>query len=1414
MIKAEKNCSIVKIFLKYWLVIMLLIGLSTVADAQSWTQMGQDIDGKAADDYSGSSVSLSADGSIVAVGAWGNDNAGADAGNVRVYKNNNGIWTQIGKDIDGEAEGDCSGYSLCLSSDGSVVAIGAPGNDGNSTDSGHVRIYKNIGENWTQIGEDIDGGIAGFQLDIYMGFWSGRSISLNSDGSIVAIGTPYGYKGSLSRRSGYVRVYKNNGKNWIQTGENIDCKFRNTDSGYSVSLSSDGSIVAVGAPDKEGGESGSVQIYKNNDGIWKQIGKDIDGEAKNDCFGYSVSLSADGSIVAIGAVQKEGYEGTVAGYVKIYQNNNGTWAQVGKTINGEAGKDKFGISVTISRDGSVVAVGAALNDGNGYAAGHVRLFKNISGLWTQIGKDIDGEATEDLSGRAVSLNADGTIVAIGAWGNDGSARDAGHVRVYQNNQTVSTKSNNTSDADKTNDKQKIGGTWWQTGKNIYGKSRAEKFGASTSLNSDGSVIAIGSPYNPDNGYASGCVNIFQNKLGTWTQLGNTIQGGPESDELGFSVSMNSDGSVVAIGAPDGDDRGSVKVYKIIDGIWTLIGNNIKGESWDDEFGYSVSLNSDGTVVAIGAPKNEGNGERAGHVRIYKNILGVWTQIGTDIDGQSQYDEFGSSVSLSSDGSSVAIGAPDTDYGGSVKVYKIINGIWTQIGHGIDGEGAKDEFGFSVSLSSDGFVVAIGARLNDGNGDDAGHVRIYKNQSGVWIQIGDDIDGEAKDYRSGRSVSLNSDGSIVAIGDDYGHVKIYKNNGDVWKQIGENIDGSVGSSYSDISVSLSSDGFVVAVGCPRTHTGRVEIFENKGENWIKKVQNKSTATTEEKLKNINPHIKKGLMWKNKGKHDKAIEEFNKAIQLNPNNAAAYVNRGEILCRERKYDDAIQDFSKAIQLDPDNADVYCSRGWIWKKKRKYDKAIEDYNKAIKLKPNDADIYNSRGLIWIKKDEYDKAIQDFDKAIQIDSGFGEAYYNRGFVWEKKGKDDKAFQDFIKAIKLDNILVHPKFASTYVSKGLAWEEKGEYDKAIDELSKSIQLNPNETKAYWYRGIIFNNKHEYEKAIQDYNELIRLEPNSFMAYINRGLFRENKGNNEEALQDYTKVIQLDSGYIDAYKKRSKLWEKMENFEMAIIDLNKIIQLDPNNVEAYNDRGSLLVNYKNDHEKAIQDFTKVIQFNSKDPDAYFNRAVSWYNKGNYINAIEDFNQAIRFGIDNVVIAHAHLYRGLMFKNRGEYALAISDYDKAIEIDPKFSPAYSNKGVAYEQQKKYKLALKNYDKAIELNPEDPSAYNNIAWIYATAEDKQYRNGPKAIVFALKSFKLEEGEGIGTLDTLGAAYVENKQYDKAIESYEKVIEKGKTWWVKRYQKILKEKGYYSGTIDGIDNQALRNALRKFIIAGNYL
>ena len=170
-----------------------------------------------------------------------------------------------------------------------------------------------------------------------------------------------------------------------------------------------------------------------------------------------------------------------------------------------------------------------------------------------------------------------------------------------------------------------------------------------------------------------------------------------------------------------------------------MGNDIDGESSFDYSGESVLLSANGMTVAIGARYNDGNGNQSGHTRVFRwnQSKNTWQQMGKDVDGEATSgDAFGWSVSLSSDGEIVAIGALGNDGNGIGSGHTCVfrwnpsTNTWEQMGKDImDGEAIDDKSGSSVSLSANGETVAIGAVGNDGNGSGSGHVWVYSVTGG-------------------------------------------------------------------------------------------------------------------------------------------------------------------------------------------------------------------------------------------------------------------------------------------------------------------------------------------------------------------------------------------------------------------------------------------------------------------------------------------------------------------------------------------------------------------------------------------------------------------------------------------------------------------------------------------------------------
>jgi hypothetical protein len=383
--------------------------------------------------------------------------------------------------------------------------------------------------------------------------------------------------------------------------------------------------------------------------------------------------------------------------------------------------------------------------------------------WQQVGGDIDGD-TLDYSGWSTSINANGSIVIIGAPYNDSTGVDAGRARIYQFD----------------------GSVWQQLGADIVGAAAGDKFGYSTSISNDGYTIAVGAPFNDGSSADAGHVRVYRFIASVWQQLGTDIEGSLSGDFAGSSISLSSDGNTVAIGANGNNfNSGYTKIYTFNGSAWQQVGGDIVAENIWDQAGFAVSLNSNGNTIAIGAPYNDGTGTSAGHVRIYSFSGSSWQQVGDDIDGEAANDLSGSSISLSSDGSTVVIGAPKNTqgvntYAGHARVYYFDGSAWQQKGVEINGEAYNDRSGTSTSISGDGNTIAIGAPSNDANGSASGHVRVFTYNGNAWQQLGLDLDGEKAGDNSGFSSCISKDGYNVAIGaygnDDNGpisgHVRVY------------------------------------------------------------------------------------------------------------------------------------------------------------------------------------------------------------------------------------------------------------------------------------------------------------------------------------------------------------------------------------------------------------------------------------------------------------------------------------------------------------------------------------------------------------------------------------------------------------------------------------------------------------------
>ena len=370
--------------------------INTAVRGRTRKQVGQDLVGDEV------SVALSTNGNRIAIG----DHV-QRSGRVRVYDWTGCRWVQVGPDMVGSHR---FGQAVALSSNGDRVAIGiCPHGDKNY---GRVRVYDWAESDWTQVGNDLVGKVAGD--------WFGSRCALSSDGNRVAIAVS---STSIVDVTGHVQIFDWGGRQWTQAGSNLHVGENCTD----ITLSSDGNRLAIGSPysrNKSAPYAGLVRIYDWRGNQWTQVGSNLVGQADGDWFGKSVALSSDGNRIAVGAP----FHNHCKGYVRIYGwTPRNEWVQVGPDLVGMTTDREFGWSVALSSNGNRAVIGAPNLRKWGHVA-HAEIYDWTGNQWRKAGSDLVFQANRGGFVDTVVVSSCGYRVAIVA--NCASGLETGCVRLY------------------------------------------------------------------------------------------------------------------------------------------------------------------------------------------------------------------------------------------------------------------------------------------------------------------------------------------------------------------------------------------------------------------------------------------------------------------------------------------------------------------------------------------------------------------------------------------------------------------------------------------------------------------------------------------------------------------------------------------------------------------------------------------------------------------------------------------------------------------------------------------------------------------------------------------------------------------------------------------------------------------------
>ena len=521
------------------------------------------------------------------------------------------------------------------------------------------------------------------------------------------------------------------------------------------------------------------------------------------------------------------------------------------------------------------------------------------------------------------------------------------------------------------------------------------------------------------------------------------------------------------------------------------------------------------------------------------------------------------------------------------------------------------------------------------------------------------------------------------------------------------------------------------------------------------------------------------------------------------AETYFYRGNEKYLMRIYQDAITAYNEAIRLQPDFANAYVNKGLAKEKLGQYESAIMDYSSAIEIDPTLAGAYNNRGSAQRKLGQHFLALEDLNTAIQLDPHYVKAYVNRGNAKNSLGHPNEALEDFDTALDLD-----PSSAEAYNNRGIAKAALMQLPDAIKDFDISIELNPELANAYYSRGIAkYIIGRQIREAKSDLLTALKLgkrygdanlksNAELALALLAESTYRVQEKTRYNSIRLFVTYSHKDVSakeqlitYLAAMKREGliNIWHDNEILPGDTWRDSIFSNLAESDILLYLVSANSLAseNCNKELAEALNTNIRVVPIILEDCD-WLNHQLSGFqvlpDKGKPINIWENENegwQSTVAGIRKVilqmqtqaaspsdisqeeVLAELEYERGTFLVLLGKIESAIKAYSDAIEMDPRYSVAYTNRGVLYGSKGEYDLAIKDFNIAIELNPNNFFAYNNRGNAYNKIEDSD-----RAIEDFNKAITLKS-DYVKAYNNRGNAYVRTGYFEKAIEDFNTAI-----------------------------------------------
>lgn len=402
---------------------------------------------------------------------------------------------------------------------------------------------------------------------------------------------------------------------------------------------------------------------------------------------------------------------------------------------------------------------------------------------------------------------------------------------------------------------------------------------------------------------------------------------------------------------------------------------------------------------------------------------------------------------------------------------------------------------------------------------------------------------------------------------------------------------------------------------------------------------------------------GIAYATRQDYVPANDALRRALQINPQHAAAHANQGNVLKRLDRLEEAVECFRRAIGLRPDGLATYRQLGWLLLELRRHREAVDLFTRMLERTLRDAIVLNDRGVAYLGLASYQAAIADFDAAIELEPLFAAAWGNKALALLRMGNVRDAQDAIDRALALDE-----NAASTLSLRGEILRRAGRIHDAIASFERACAVDATAWEARCGVGVCYTQTGNFAAAAAALNRAAQLRPDEARIYLERARLARAMANAQAALFDLDNVLKIDPSHVDALVLRAAVQRELGNSEEALADCDRVLAADAANWQAHNNRGVLLDELGRTDE-ALAALEQSLALNPNNADAYQNIGAMMLSSG-----------------------------------RGDEALA--KFDLALEADAQGEGICNGKGAVLLAMRRFDEALAAFDKAVALRPDSP------------------------------------------------------------------------------------------------------------------